>query len=138
MKKVLIITYYWPPAGGPGVQRILKFAKYLPKFGWQPVILTVHKGEYYAIDNDLVNEIPEHSIVYKTTIIEPYDIYRKMLGKGTDDSLPVYVLNTSKRDRLPERISKWIRVNLFIPDPRIFWLPFAKTPLGKNRETMGS
>jgi len=53
MKKVLIITYYWPPAGGPGVQRVLKFAKYLPEFGWQPVILTAKNGDYLAINKTL-------------------------------------------------------------------------------------
>ena len=125
MKKVLIITYYWPPAGGPGVQRVLKFAKYLPEFGWEPYILTVKYGEYYAIDDKLLDEIPENLQVYKTSAFEPYNLYRKVLGKSKDKSLPVYILNTSKKDSLLERISKWIRVNLFIPDPRMFWLPFA-------------
>ena len=55
MKKVLIITYYWPPAGGPGVQRVLKFAKYLPEFGWQPIILTVKNGEY-KLPEDFIKE----------------------------------------------------------------------------------
>ena len=71
MKKVLIITYYWPPAGGPGVQRVLKFAKYLPEFGWQPIILTVKNGEYPAIDESLEVEIPDNCKVYKTFSLEP-------------------------------------------------------------------
>jgi len=59
VNKVLLITYYWPPAGGPGVQRVLKFAKYLPEFGWKPVILTVELGNYPAIDESLWAEIPD-------------------------------------------------------------------------------
>ncbi len=58
MKKALIITYYWPPSGGPGVQRVLKFAKYLPEFGWEPIILTVKNGTYPAIDESLLAEFP--------------------------------------------------------------------------------
>ena len=64
--KVLIITYYWPPAGGPGVQRILKFAKYLHEMGWEPVILTVDNGNFPAIDHSLDQEIPEACTVYRT------------------------------------------------------------------------
>ena len=58
MRKVLVITYYWPPAGGPGVQRVLKFVKYLPHFGWEPIILTVRGGEYPALDEGLVEDVP--------------------------------------------------------------------------------
>ena len=57
MKKVLVITYYWPPSGGPGVQRILKFCKYLPHFGWEPIVLTVENGEYPNIDHSLLDEV---------------------------------------------------------------------------------
>ena len=56
MKKVLIVTYYWPPSGGPGVQRVLKFCKYLPEYGWEPVILTVKDGEYPSRDETLLSE----------------------------------------------------------------------------------
>ena len=70
MRKVLIVTYFWPPAGGPGVQRVLKFVKYLPKFGWEPIILTVAEGEYPAIDFSLANNIPQNCKVYKTSSID--------------------------------------------------------------------
>ena len=73
-KKVLIITYYWPPSGGPGVQRVLNFAKYLPKFGWEPIILTVRKGEYPARDISLEKEIPSGLKIYKTKKISCTDI----------------------------------------------------------------
>ena len=71
MKKVLIITYYWPPAGGPGVQRVLKFVKYLKEFNWKPYILTVKTGEFPAIDYNLVKDIPKDTLVYKTFNPEP-------------------------------------------------------------------
>ncbi|MDA3871426.1 MAG: glycosyl transferase family 1, partial [Candidatus Marinimicrobia bacterium] len=122
MKKVLIITYYWPPAGGPGVQRVLKFAKYLPQFGWQPIILTVKNGEYSAIDESLIKEIPKECIVYKTKTFEPYNLYKKFVGKKKDEKLPTYILNTNKNDNLNNKIAKWIRANLFIPDARIGWI----------------
>jgi len=82
MKKVLIITYYWPPAGGPGVQRVLKFAKYLPEFGWQPIILTVKKPTSPARDESLVASIPSDAIVYKTRSIEPFGVYKNLPGKS--------------------------------------------------------
>ena len=121
MKKVLIITYYWPPAGGPGVQRVLKFAKYLPHFGWQPIILTVKKGEYPAIDETLAKDIPENCKVYKTNSIEPNFLYKKFTGTK---NIPVAVL-TEKNLTWKKKLANWIRLNLFIPDAKIGWIPFA-------------
>ena len=121
MKKVLIITYYWPPAGGPGVQRVLKFAKYLPHFGWQPIILTVKKGEYPAIDETLAKDIPENCKVYKTNSIEPNFLYKKFTGTK---NIPVAVL-TEKNLTWKKKLANWIRLNLFIPDAKIGWMPFA-------------
>ncbi|MDZ7796361.1 MAG: hypothetical protein U5N56_04640 [Candidatus Marinimicrobia bacterium] len=80
MKKVLIITYYWPPAGGPGVQRMLKFARYLPEFGWEPVILTVENGEYPARDETLLSEVPGNIRVYRTRSFEPFSLYKNFSG----------------------------------------------------------
>ncbi len=124
MKKVLIITYYWPPAGGPGVQRVLKFAKYLPEFGWQPIILTVKNGEYPAIDETLVEEIPECCKVYKTNSIEPSFLYKKFTGMSSDEAIPVATL-TEKKTSWKMKLAHWIRLNLFIPDAKIGWIPFA-------------
>lgn len=125
MKKVLIITYYWPPAGGPGVQRVLKFAKYLPEFGWRPHILTVREGEFPAIDNSLLDDIPEDIFIHKTKSFEPFAIYKKFIGKKEKDKIPTYILNQSKSDSLKDRIAKRIRLNFFIPDAKIGWIPFA-------------
>ncbi|MDZ7764210.1 MAG: hypothetical protein U5K00_07245 [Melioribacteraceae bacterium] len=81
MKKVLIITYYWPPAGGTRSSASFKSAKYLPEFGWEPVILTVENGEYPAIDESLLDEIPEGIKVYKTKSFEPFNLYKGLSGQ---------------------------------------------------------
>ncbi len=124
MKKVLIITYYWPPAGGPGVQRILKFVKYLPEFGWEPIILTVAKGEFPAIDESLHSEIPAECLVYKTRHLEPNIMYKSFTGMKTDDPIPIAVM-TEKDKNWRKRFAHFIRLNFFIPDAKILWLPFA-------------
>ena len=133
-KKVLIITYYWPPSGGPGVQRVLNFAKYLPKYGWEPVILTVRKGEYPAKDPSLEKEIPSHLKVYKTKTFEPFSIFKLVSGKKKDDAIGTYILS-EKSPNLVTRLSKWIRLNLFIPDARVGWKRYAvkeNHPVGKH------
>ncbi|MCD6441460.1 MAG: glycosyltransferase family 4 protein, partial [Candidatus Marinimicrobia bacterium] len=124
LKKVLIITYYWPPAGGPGVQRVLKFAKYLPEFGWQPIILTVKNGEYPAIDISLQKEIPANCKVYNTFSLEPNFVYKKFTGMGSDEKIPTAVL-AAENTNWKKRLANWIRLNLFIPDAKIGWIPFA-------------
>jgi len=124
MKTVLIITYYWPPAGGPGVQRVLKFAKYLPYYNWRPIILTVQNGEYPAIDESLVDEIPEHCNIFKTNSIEPNNLYKKLTGIKKNQTIPVAVL-AEKNLNWKKRFANWTRLNLFIPDAKIGWKPFA-------------
>jgi len=124
MKKVLIITYYWPPAGGPGVQRVLKFAKYLPKFGWQPRILTVANGEYPAIDKSLEKNISSEIKVFKTASWEPNNLYKKFLGMKQSENIPTAVL-VDDNPNLKKKIATWIRLNLFVPDAKIGWKRFA-------------
>ncbi|MBY5959920.1 glycosyltransferase family 4 protein [Membranicola marinus] len=123
-KKVLIITYYWPPAGGPGVQRVLKFTKYLREFGWEPVILTVENGEYPAMDASLVHDIPDGTKVYKTKALEPFQLYKVVSGQKKDSRIDNYVLK-NKKTGFMARLSKWIRFNVFLPDARVGWVPFA-------------
>ena len=124
MKKLLIITYYWPPAGGPGVQRILKFAKYLPDFGWLPLILTVTDGEYAARDESLIKEIPEAVKIFKTPSLEPFRIYKKFVGISEEKSVPTAVL-AEKEKNWKQKIANWFRINFFIPDAKIGWMPYA-------------
>ena len=119
MKRLLIITYYWPPTGGSGVQRWVKFSKYLPERGWQPVIYTPENPEQLARDESLLADIPECAEVIKTHITEPYEIYRRLTGgkKGAEVN-PV----NAQHKNWKQRLSLWIRGNCFIPDPRIGWV----------------
>jgi hypothetical protein len=120
VKRVLIITYYWPPAGGPGVQRWVKFAKYLPQQGWQPVIYTPSNPEMQSVDESLLGDIPDEAVIVKTPIHEIYGLYRKLTGKKASQK-EVNMVNSRKKS-LKERIVMWIRGNLFIPDPRVSWV----------------
>lgn len=117
-KKVLIITYYWPPAGGPGVQRVLKFAKYLPEFGWEPIILTVENGDYHATDESLLKDVPQNLKVHKIKAFSVLDLYKKILGRKK--AISSFEL-TKSEGGLKFRIIKWIRANFFIPDARGGW-----------------
>ena len=77
MKKVLIITYYWPPSGGAGVQRMLKLVKYIREFGWEPIVYTAKDAEYPVIDESLFKDIPENVTVLRKEIVEPYGFYKR-------------------------------------------------------------
>ena len=119
MKRLLIITYYWPPTGGSGVQRWVKFSKYLPEYGWQPVVYTPENPEQLARDESLLADIPACAEVIKTHITEPYEIYRRLTGgKAGQEVNPV---NAQKKS-WKQRLSLWIRGNLFVPDPRVGWV----------------
>jgi glycosyltransferase involved in cell wall biosynthesis len=122
MKKVLIITYYWPPSGGAGVQRWLKFVKYLREFGWEPIIYTPENPESPAYDLSLEKDIPNGITIVKTPIWEPYTAYKKFVGRKKEDKIKAGFLFESETPSLTENISVWIRGNLFIPDARKFWV----------------
>jgi hypothetical protein len=127
MKNLLIIAYYFPPSGGPGVQRVLKHVKYLPEFGWNPIVLTVSNGQFPARDESLLKQIPDSVKVYRSKIFEPYDLYRKLTGKKPGAAIDV---NTIKKDDqkigMKEKIAEFIRATFFIPDARVLWLNEAK------------
>ena len=111
--KVLIITYYWPPAGGSGVQRWLKFVKYLQDFGIEPIVYTVDNANYPKEDDSLISEIPKNITVLKNPIFEPTDVFFwKQKGVKKKD-----VANSTNNSLL-----SFIRGNFFIPDPKIFWV----------------
>jgi len=122
MHKVLIITYYWPPSGGAGVQRWLKFAKYLREFGWEPVIYTPSNPEFPVIDDTLYKDIPAGIEVIRTPIWEPYAFYRKITGKKSTVKINSGFLNHKRSPGLFEKFSVWVRGNLFIPDARKYWI----------------
>ncbi len=122
MKRILVITYYWPPSGGAGVQRWLKFVKYLRSFGWEPVVYTPENPESPAEDLSLIKDIPDGLEVIKTRIWEPYTTYKKFVGRKKDDRIKSGFLSEKKKPSFQEKLSVWIRGNLFIPDARKFWI----------------
>jgi hypothetical protein len=122
MKHVLVIAYHFPPGGGPGVQRVLKHVTYLRDFGWQPIVLTVDGGDFPARDESLLAKIPNDVEVHRASIFEPYDLYRRFMGKkGAAVDVNVNKSST-QRSGIKERLSEWIRATFFIPDARIMWL----------------
>jgi hypothetical protein len=123
MKRVLVITYYWPPTGGSGVQRWVKFAKYLPSEGWQPVIYTPENPEQLAVDHSLEADIPEGTEIIKTRITEPYELYKKFLRRSghSKEAVEVNPVNAQNKS-FAQKAAMWVRGNLFRPDPRCLWI----------------
>ena len=121
MKNVLFITYYWPPSGKASLHWPLKMIKYLPQFGWQPVVLTVEEDTFSAKDESLLNEIDDNLKVFKSKSFEPFDLYKKFTGKKKDEQLIASDTISTVNKSLTHRISIWIRMNLFIPDARVGW-----------------
>jgi glycosyltransferase involved in cell wall biosynthesis len=122
MKKVLIITYYWPPTGGAGVQRWLKFSKYFRELGWEPVIYTPSNPDFPIFDETLLKDVPADLTVIKTKITEPYDYYRKIMGKKKNETVNQGFLAEGKEKKGLQALMVWIRGNFFIPDARKFWI----------------
>ncbi len=122
MKNLLFVTYYFPPAGGPGVQRVLKFIQYLPEFGWNPIVLVPDNPQYQAYDHSLVEQVPDSLAVYRAPIWEPHAMYKRFLGNGKQNAIDVNVIKSEQQHRsLKEQIAEFIRATLFIPDARIGW-----------------
>lgn len=120
MKKVLIISYYWTPAGGPGVQRWLKFVKYLRFFGVEPVVYAPKNPHYPMIDPEIGNDLPKDVTIVKRSIIEPYGI-ASLFSKNKTQKISAGILPTKKISWI-EKLFLFIRGNFFIPDARIFWV----------------
>lgn len=122
MRKVLIITYYWPPSGGGGVQRWLKFVKHLPSNGWKPVVVVPENPEYPVIDPSLESDIPPEAEIIRLPIWEPYGIFKKITGRKKEEKVNNGLLFDEKKQTFLETVSLWIRGNFLIPDPRVFWV----------------
>lgn len=120
MKRVLVISYYWPPAGGSGVQRWVKFSKYLPGNGWQPVIYTPENPEMQSVDHTLEADIPADVEVVKRPITEIYSIYRRLTGKSASQA-QVNMVNAQGKS-WKQRLMMAIRGRFFVPDPRVSWV----------------
>ena len=120
-KKLLIITYYWPPAGGPGVQRWLKFVKYLPDFNIQPIVYIPENPTYPIIDIGLESEVSDKAIILKNQIFEPYGL-ASFFGKNKTKKISSGIIPNQKKQSLVEKTLLWVRGNLFIPDARFLWV----------------
>ena len=133
-KKILIITYYWPPAGGPGVQRWLKFVKYLPDFGWKPTVFIPENPSYPIVDETLEKEVSNDLDIIKTKIWEPYQI-AEFFGKD-NKKFKAGQFDVGNHQSWKSKLSIWVRGNFFIPDARKFWVKpsvvFLKKYLKEN------
>ena len=123
-KKVLVITYYWPPSGGAGVQRSLKFVKYLSQMGFSPIVLTVDetKASYPLNDQSLLKEVPENVKVIRTNSFEPLNILSSLIGKK---NVPYGGFANANKESKKQKLLRWIRGNFFIPDARVGWTRYA-------------
>jgi hypothetical protein len=121
MEKVLIITYYWPPAGGPGVQRWLKFVKYLRDFEIEPIVYIPENPNYPMLDKSFENEIPPGITILKKPIFEPYQL-AGFLAKNQTKTISKGIIAAEKNQSLLQKTLLFIRGNLFIPDARKFWI----------------
>ena len=119
--KVLIITYYWPPAGGPGVQRWLKFVKYFPDFGIEPIVYIPENPTYPLIDNGLLQEVNPATTIIKKRIIEPY-AWASAFSKGSTKKISSGIIPNKKKQTFLQQAMLWVRGNMFIPDARVLWV----------------
>ncbi|MEL7021341.1 MAG: glycosyltransferase, partial [Bacteroidota bacterium] len=122
MKKVLLISYYWPPAGGIALLRALKTAKYLRSFGWEPIVFTAADAHYPSIDPSSERDIPANLTVLQQKIWEPYHIYKLITGKKKDANVNNVFYVQEDAEKWTHRLSVWIRSNFFIPDARALWI----------------
>lgn len=120
-KKLLVISYYWPPAGGPGVQRWLKFVKYLPDFDVQPIVYIPKNPTYPIIDKNLLREVSDKAIILKHKIVEPYQL-ASVFSKNKTKKISSGIIPNQKKQSFLDKLFLWIRGNLFIPDARVFWV----------------
>ncbi len=121
MKKVLFITYFWPPSGKATLHWPLNIIKYLPASGWQPEVLTVENESFTQRDESLMKEVDPTVKVYKSKALEPFNIYRRFTGKGKDEQLIASETISTENKGLSHKLSIWLRMNVFVPDARIGW-----------------
>src|ERR1051325_9889482 len=120
-RNVLIITYYWPPAGGIAVQRWVKFCKYIKTYDWEPIVFTVSNGHYQLTDHSMLKDVSQNLTVIRRPIWEPYRLYQ-FFSRKKGASLNPDEIKPGKKTSLIKKISIWVRSNFFIPDARKFWI----------------
>ena len=120
-KKALIITYYWPPAGGPGVQRWLKFVKYLPEFNIDPVVFIPKNPNYPIIDESLALEVSEDVTIINHPINEPYK-WAGFFSNKSSKTISKGIISEEQEQSFIEKVMLYVRGNFFIPDARVGWV----------------
>ena len=131
MKKVLVLTYFWPPSGKATVHWPLTVIKHFPKFWCEPFVLTVKEKYYTRRDESMLNEINPSLKVYKSRSFEPFNLYKKFTGKGKKEHLIESETISKSNKSFSHLVSIWIRMNLFIPDARIGWY-LSAVKMGKE------
>ena len=121
MQKVLFITYFWPPSGKATLHWPLKIIKHLPRYGWQPLVLTADEDTFSSKDESLLKEVDPDLKVFKARAIEPFGLYRSLLGKEKNAPLTASETISTTNRGLRHQLAVWIRMNLFIPDARVGW-----------------
>jgi len=124
VKKVLIITYYWPPSGGVGVQRWMNYALNLRELGIEPIILTPENPQFSVKDDQLLDRV-KNIITYKTPIWEPFQIFHQLTGNTNKGNVKQGLVMEKKEKTIIDQLTVWIRGNIFLPDPRVFWFKNA-------------
>jgi glycosyltransferase involved in cell wall biosynthesis len=124
--RVLLVTYYYPPSGGSGVQRPLKMSRYLPEFGCDVTVLTVDPAQaaYPDPDPSMLADVPAPVRVVRTPSWDPYAAYARLTGRARGEAVGVGFARTGEVGR-KERLARWLRANVFLPDARVGWVPFA-------------
>lgn len=135
MKKVLLITYYWPPSGSASSHWPLAIAKHLPKFGWEPIILTIDEENFSTKDFSLLKTVPEEIKVIRSKANDPFSFYKSFIGKNKNDLLSSSEVISTENKSLRHRIAIWIRMNLFVPDARVGWYFSATKMISKYLES---
>ena len=123
--RLLVVTYYFPPSGGGGVQRPLKWAKYLPAAGVEPVVLTVREGAYPHLDRAMAADVPPGVRVERTAAPDPFGAYGRLTGRSRGEAVAARTGRVGASGRPAERAARWVRANVFVPDARVGWVPFA-------------
>jgi glycosyltransferase involved in cell wall biosynthesis len=125
MKRLLVVAYYFPPSGGAGVQRVLKWVKYLRDFGVEPTVLTVEAGAYPKTDATLARDVPDGVAVLRTRSLDPFGAYARLTGRSRQQAVAETSGHLGSDASGAERFARWVRANVFVPDARVGWVPFA-------------
>ncbi len=117
LKHVLLLTYYWPPAGGAGVHRWVRFSSFFKENNWQMHVYSPSNAHYPIVDSGMVKQVSKDIISVQHPIFEPQQLLAKKAGFGKGSGL-----NTTKKRTWIQKSMIWLRGNIFIPDARVFWV----------------